>query len=192
MRGRRAARWRRASARSAAGWWVKPANITCSNLAACSASAALSFGCECPCVQVHQEETRSRISLPSASNSEAPLAPASTIGSRLGAMLGVGMPDMAPVARQHLLGQRGGRWRARFRIVVHAAARASLARSSSGWMALQRRRRHLIEPRDLGDDLPPGRSARSPRDYAASPGHSPPRRRAASPRRLMASIDSSV
>src|SRR6185312_6938515 len=70
-----------ASARSAAGWWVKPANITCSKLAACAASAALSFGCACPCVQVHQEETRSRISLPSASNSEAPLAPASTIGS---------------------------------------------------------------------------------------------------------------
>ncbi len=26
----------------------------------------------------------------------------------LGAMLGEGMPDMAPVARQHLLGKRGG------------------------------------------------------------------------------------
>src|SRR5262249_21367933 len=53
----------------------------------------------------------------------------------LAAMLGVGMPDMAPVACQDLFRQRGGRWRARFRIVVHAVARASLARSSSGWIA---------------------------------------------------------
>src|SRR3990172_9830409 len=59
----------------------------------------------------------------------------------LGPMLGERMPDMAPVscehvARQHVLGKRGARAGGRFRIVVHAPVRASLARSSSGSMAM--------------------------------------------------------
>ena len=51
-------------------------------------------------------------------------------------MLGEGMPDMAQVAREHLLGLPKCRARGDLRIVVHAAFRASLARSSSGSIAM--------------------------------------------------------
>jgi hypothetical protein len=55
-------------------------------------------------------------------------------GIALGAVLGEGMPDMPPVACEHLAGSRvPAKPVARVvRIVVHGSARASLARSSSG------------------------------------------------------------
>ena len=55
-------------------------------------------------------------------------------GIALGAVLGEGMPDMAPVAGQHVAGSYvpGKPVAGVVRIVVHGSARASLARSSSG------------------------------------------------------------
>src|SRR5262245_59877237 len=61
------------------------------------------------------------------------LRPRDDDGIAFGPVLGIGMPDMALVAREHL--RRFGFALSRLRVVVHAASRASLARSISGSMA---------------------------------------------------------
>src|SRR5262245_24288811 len=61
------------------------------------------------------------------------LGPRDDDGIALGPVLGIGMPNIAFVAREHF--RRFSFALSRLRIVVHAAARASLARSISGSMA---------------------------------------------------------
>ena len=70
----------------------------------------------------------------------------------LGAVLGEGVPDIAPVARQHIRGKRAALLPSGFWIVVHAGS-CQLAEVELGLDGPERRRRHLIEPGNLGDDF---------------------------------------
>jgi hypothetical protein len=60
---------------------VKPAKITCSNAAACSAIARAIAGSPWPCSVTHQLEIASRMRRPSAACSHAPRAATTSTGS---------------------------------------------------------------------------------------------------------------